>query len=452
MKRFILALFLLLLLPVTAYARVLDIQELTTPLGIKVWLVPDNSLPVLALGFAFRDGAAGAPAAKQGVTQLLSNTLDEGAGDIKSKEFQAALRDNAIDLAFSSDRDNFSGALRTLDTHKEQALKLLKAALLSPRFDAEAVDRMRAANISRIKSSMGESDWIASRLLYDAIYKGHPYARNTGGSLATMARLNAADLRAERKRLFARDRLVVGITGDLTKEAAAKLVDDVFGTLPAKVDAKPLVQSEMPAAGKPVFYLKDMPQTTLSMAWPGIGPQDADYYAMQVMNYIFGGGSFSSRLMTEIREKRGLTYGIYSSPLNLDYAYRLTVSGSMLPKNVKPTIDMVNAIAKSMKDTDVTADDLRGAKDYLIGSMPLGLSSSSRIAGTLVSLQLNDRPITSLDDYRAKIEAVTPADIRRVAARVFGSAPIVVLVGAKPDGVDVNTVTTIPDAEGSPEK
>jgi zinc protease len=379
---------------------------------------------------------------------LLSNTLDEGAADLTSEKFQGILRDQAIDLGYDSGRDSFTGNMRTLTSHKDTAIRLLKTSINQPRFDAEPIERMKQANLVRIRSSMNDGGWIGARILNDRIYAGHVYARNTGGTITGMEAMTSADLKAARARLFARDRLIIGMTGDITKEEAARIADDIFGNLPDTTKTPGISRFGMPAAGKPAYYAKDMPQTDLSMAWPGIDTQDPDYYATVVMNYIFGGGGFSSRLMTQVREERGLTYGIYSSQFNLDYADRFIVQGSMLPQNVVPTITLVKEIADSMKTTDVTPESLQTAKDYLIGSLPLSLSSTMNIADTLVGLQLNKRAITALDDYRAKIAAVTPADLRRVAARIFSVDPIIVTVGAKPDNLDVETVTVIPDTEG----
>lgn len=449
MIRMLACLLCVLALPAMAAARVLDIQYFKTEKGIQVWMVEDHSLPVIALSFAFRTGAAIDPVEKQGISQLLSNTLDEGAGDIKSEAFQDALRNQAISLSYNSSRDSFGGELQTLARHKDEAFKLLKLSVNNPRFDPEPVQRMKDANVSRILGGLGDSAWIEARLLYDRMFANHPYAMNTGGTLAGMKTFTAADLRAARARHFSRDNLVIGIAGDISKEDAGKVIDDIFGTLPGTSKRPGLTRSEMPPAGKPAFYAKQMPQTELSMAWRGIPNDDPDHYAAQVMDYIFGGGGFASLLMNEVREAKGLTYGIYSSEMNLDYADRFVVQGSMLPQNVQPTIDAVRRIAKSMVDSDVDAGRLQAAKDYLIGSMPLHFGSTGDIAGALTGLQLNHRPVTALDDFRDKINAVTAADIRRVASRIFAAEPMIVLVGARPEGMDVETVTTLPNAETS---
>ncbi|HEY8963706.1 MAG TPA: pitrilysin family protein [Alphaproteobacteria bacterium] len=447
MRSKIFVLLFALLVPFAAQAKILDIKEVTSPGGLKVWLVEDHSLAVVALTFAFRTGAAIDTPDKQGVTQLLSNTLDEGFGDMPSKDFQGALRDNAIDLSFSFSRDQFYGQMRTLTRHLPEAEKLMKGAIMGPRFDTEAVDRMRAANIARIKSNLSDSDWIAARILNDLMYQGHPYAMNTGGTVETLTTLNAADLRMTRANHFVRERLVIGMTGDITPEQAGQMADMLFGGLPQKADVPLIPDQIMPQAGQAVYYAQDIPQTSLSVAWPGISVHDPDYYASVVMNYIFGGGGFSSRLMAEIREKRGLTYGIYSSAYNLDHADRLVVSASLLPGNVVKTLDLIGEVADAMKTTPVDAGTLKAAQDYLTGSLPLQFSSTQRTAGALVELQLNDRPITALDDYAAKILAVTPADIQRVAERIFAVNPIVVAVGAKPEGLTMLEWTSIPNAE-----
>lgn len=437
------------LLPCTAYAAILNIQQTTTPKGIRVWVVEDKTLPVLAIQFAFRGaGSASAPDARGGVTQLLSNTLDEGAADMTSEAFQSALRDHAIDLSFSSSRDDFSGGMRTLLRHKDVALDLLKKSLLSPRFDADPVRRMKDANITRIRSSLSDPDWIAMRLLYDRIYAGHPYARNSGGTLAAMTALDAKSLRAEFARVVGRKSLVVGIAGNITIDAASQMVDDVFGALPEGVPPEKLPENRLSGGDRIVFYAKDMPQTVMAMAWNGIDVRDPDYYAAEVLDYVFGGGSFSSRLMTEVREARGLTYGISSSFLNLDAADRMVVTASMQPQNVAPAMALVKSIATELQNTDIPADTLEAAKDYLTGSLPLSLSSSSRIAAMLVDLQLAYRPASALDDYYARVKAVTAADVRRVAARIFAQEPVVVLVGAKPEAMELEIVTELPDTEG----
>ena len=452
MIRLLAFMFCLFALPALAADRVLNIQDFKTPKGIQVWMVEDHSLPVIALDFAFRTGAATDPMEKQGLSQLLSNTLDEGAGDITSEKFQDALRDKAISLSYDSTRDSFSGEVQTLTRHKDEAFRLLKLSVNNPRFDPEPVQRMKDANLSRILGGLGDSGWIAARLLYDRIFANHPYAMNTGGTIASMKSFTSADLKAARARHFARDNLVIGLAGDMTKEQASAMIDDVFGDLPETSKRPTLERSVMADAGKPVFYAKQMPQTELSMAWLGIPNDDADHYAAQVMDYIFGGGGFSSMLMNEVRESKGLTYGIYSSEMNLDYADRFVVQGSMLPQNVQPTIDAVLRIAKSLVDGDVDMNLLQGAKDYLTGSMPLHFGSTGSIAGALTGLQLNNRPVTALDDFRAKVTAVSAADIRRVAARIFANPPMIILVGAKPEGMDVDTVTELPNTEGKAAK
>ncbi len=374
--------------------------------------------------------------AKQGLAQLLSNTLDEGAGDVTAKDYQAALRDHAIDLSFRSSRDNFSGNLRTLVRHKAEAFKLMKLAVTAPRFDAEAVERMRGANLSRIKSYLGEAEWIASRLLYDRIYAGHPYALNSGGTLATMQALSADDLRAEWKRIATRDKLVVGITGDLTKDEAVKIIDETFGALPAKTSVLPLQKSVMPKAGKPVFYAKDMPQTILSMAWDGIGVHDADYYAAVVMDYIFGGGGFSSRLMAEIREKRGFAYSIHSSLIPMQHS--AVFVGKLATRNEKAqeTISVLKQTLKNFSENGVSETELEGAKRFIVGSFAVNMDSNSSIVNFLTVMQLYNLGIDYMDKRNNLINSVSVKQVGEMAKRLvqLDKLQIVMIGNPKLDG------------------
>ena len=308
MKLFFFA-FCFLISSIPAYAadeRFLDVQVVESPGGITAWLVEDHSLPVIALKFSFLDaGAANDPASKQGLTQLLSNTMDEGAGELDSQSFQKELNDNSITLTFSSSRDGFGGNLKTLSRTKDKAFNLLKLSLTQPRFDAEPVERMKQANLTRIRSSLSNPDWIAARIVNDVVYSGHPYALNSGGTLSSMAALTADDLRGVVQSRLGKDRLHISVAGDIGPGELTTMLDDVFGGLPATSRVKDIPESSIQNLGTVAVHPKDIPQSIIEIQMPGFGRDDPDYYALQVMNYIFGGGGFGSRLMEEVRENAG---------------------------------------------------------------------------------------------------------------------------------------------------
>lgn len=450
MRKFLVIAALFIIAPGQVWAKgaLLDIQEVVSPGGIKAWLVEDHSVPVIAVEFGFRGaGAILESPEQQGLARMLSNTLDEGAGDLDSQAFQKELRDLSISLSFGSSRDDFSGSLKTLTRNKDRAFELLTLALTKPRFDEEPVARMREANQSRIRASMSDPDWIAARLMNDIAFAGHPYARNSGGTLTTLNAITPDDLRAFHKYL-GKNNLVVSVAGDIKKEELGPLLDKIFGALPEAALPAPPPMLTLQNTGTVNVYKKDIPQSVVEMLQPGIDRKDPDYQVAQVMNFVLGSSGFGSRLTEEIREKRGLTYGIYSSFMDMDYFDGLSVSTSTENKNAAEIIGLTKAEWERMKETPVSESELQDAKTYLIGSLPLSLSSTSRIAGLLLSLQMDDLPLDYLDRREAAIRAASAEDVQRVARRLLNEDAMTTIVIGQPEGIEnANIITTVPNVE-----
>lgn len=423
--------------PTDAKERVLDIQEITSPNGIKAWLVEDKSLPVIALQFSFKGaGSIQDGKDKQGLAKLLSNTMDEGAGELTSQEFQKALSNHSITLYFNSNRDNFGGALKTLSRNKEKAFELLKLALTKPRFDEEPVERMRDANITRIKHSMGDPDWIGARLFNDIAYAGHPYALNSGGTLTTLPAITINDLKQYHQDWLTQDRLMIGVSGNISAQELQNIIDDVFGSLPAKGKINKIEKLDIQNQDKNFLYKKDIPQTMISSALPSLGKDHPDYYALNVMNYIFGGAGFGSRLMEEAREKRGLTYGIYSGVQSQDYVDNITISTATKNESVTDMMDIIQNEMIAIKTKEVTTQELKDAKSYLTGSLPLSMTSTDKVASIVLGLQLDNRPINYLDNYADKINAVSINDINRMANKILDPSKMIKIMVGQPVGLD----------------
>ncbi len=448
---FIFLAFSLLASP-AAHARetVLDIQEVTSEGGIKAWLVEDHSVPVIAIEFAFVGaGAARDPAEKQGLSRMLSNTMDEGAGDLTSEKFQKELRDLSISLSFSSSRDSFNGSLKTLATNKKRAFELMTLALTAPRFDAEPLERMRAANQSRIRSSLSDPEWIAARILNDRAYAGHPYALNSGGTLGGLEKITAADLKTFHKNNLARGNLKISICGDITEMELKGLLDQIFGKLPEKPAAQPEAKKlDLQNMGTVALYKKDIPQTIVEIMQPGIDKTHPDYHAAQIMNQILGSSGFGSRLTEEIREKRGLTYGIYTYFSNLDDINTLALSTSTGNENVTQMMDLIRTEWTKMKEAPPSTQELADAKSYLIGALPLSLTSTDKIASLLTGLQTDDLPIDYLEKRDAAIRAATPEDILRVSKELLNADKFTTVLVGNPEGVTPHAkIEKIPNVE-----
>ena len=430
-----------------ANAKGLDIQEVRSKGGLTAWLVEDHSIPVIALKFAFRDaGSKNDGIEKQGLARLASNTMDEGAGDLDSQAFQKELQDLSITLRFSADRDNFGGNVKTLSRNKTRAFALLKIALMSPRFDAEPLQRMRVSNESRIKSALMDPDWMAARLQNDKIFDGTPYALNSGGTLSSLKTITAEDLKAFHKTL-GRKALVVSVAGDMTPDELSTLLDDVFGGMPEGnlMDDEPF---SLKNAGATYLYKQDIPQTMIEIAQPGLERNDPDYETAQVMNFILGSSGFGSRLMDEVREKRGLTYGIYTYLQTYVDTNTLQVSTSTANENTAEVLSLISQEWDKMKDTLVSDKELSDAKSYLIGSLPLALTSTDSIAGLLMTLQLERLPIDYLDQRAERINAVTKEDVQSISKRLLNTKDFTtILVGNPPDAKDATIVEALPNVE-----
>ncbi len=439
---------LLLLYPCVANAeKFLDIQEVTSKDGIKAWLVEDNSIPVIAMKFSFRDmGSKNDSAEKQGLMRILSNTMDEGAGDLTSQEFQKILENNSITLNFNVTRDNFSGQVKTLTRNKDKAFELLKLALTKPRFDEEPLERMIAANKSRIKSSLSNPEWMAARIQNDVIFEGHPYALNSGGTLSSLDNIKQSDLQRFHKKLC-KNQLVIGVAGDISAAELKILLDDVFGDMPIVKTRKP-EKFQLQNSGKTYLYEQDIPQTIIEIAQSGISRKDKDYYAAKLMNFILGESGFGSRLMEEIREKRGLTYGIYSYFREYDETNALYVSTSTVNESVATMLDLIGEQWDKMRETPVSEKELKDAKSYLIGSLPLSLTSTDSIASVLVSLQLDDLPIDYLDTRKEKLANVTLQEVQDIAKKMLDKNSFTtILVGNPKDIKGAEIITKLPNVE-----
>lgn len=405
------------------------IQRVTSPGGVEAWLVEDQTLPIIALNFAFANGSTQDPAGKEGAASLMAASLNEGAGDLDSAAYQARMEELAISVNFDAGTDQTYGSLRTLTGTRDEAFEMLRLAVNEPRFDADAVERMRAQILAGLKQAEEDPDSVASRSFMEAAFPGHPYSRPGNGTLASMAALTPEDLKAQRQKLFVREGLVIGVVGAIDAKTLAPLLDTVFGPLPEK-SSLPKIADVTPKTGERITRTMDVPQTTILIGVPGLKREDKDYQAAYLMDHILGGGSFTSWLYEEVREKRGLSYGAGSDLVPYAHTGLLFASAATRADRAGETLDIILAQFKRMAETGPTAEELAKAKAFLTGSYALRFDTSGKIASQLVALQTAKLGIDYFDRRNAEIEAVTLDDVKRVAKRLLeNAAPLVVTVG-----------------------
>lgn len=422
---FVLALASLSTGPATAATKV---EKVVSPAGITAWLVSDDTVPLVAVDFAFRGGASQDPEGKPGVASLLSTLLDEGAGDLDSAAFQLKLDETAVRMSFSADHDAFHGSLGTLSGRKQEAFDLLTLALNQPRFDAEPIDRMKTQLISRLRSQESDPDTIAGRLFAEKTFPDHPYGRPSDGTPETLAAVTREDVTAFRDATFARDNLVIGVVGDITADELKPLLDEAFGRLPEKARLKP-VPDITPKTGQVLNQTIDNPQTIIRFGSVGILRQDPDFIPAYVMNEILGGGTFSSRLYNEVREKRGLAYSVWSAIASFDHAGLFLAGTSTRADKAAESVAIMRAEIERMAKDGPTEAELAATKKYLTGNYALRFDSSGKISEQLVGLQLDHLPIDYFQNRNSLIEAVTLEDVKRVAKRILDQPLTVLTVG-----------------------
>jgi zinc protease len=409
-------------------ARAVGIQEITSPGGVTAWLVEDYTVPVVTMNVAFRGGAAQDPEGRAGLANLMSGLLDEGAGDLDSRAFQARLEDLSLNLSFDAGSDAFYGNLRTLAQNVDEAFELFRLAINEPLFEAEPVERIRGQVLAGLRQAESNPNEMAGRLWAETLFGDHPYGRGVEGTTESVAAITAEDLRAFHARTMARDNLHVVIVGAIDAGAAAAALDRVFGALPAHAELTP-IEAVVPAVGATAHADLNSPQTVIRLGGIGVLRNDPDFIAAYVADQILGGGVFSSRLYTAVREDRGLAYSVGSGLLPYEHAGAFIAATSVDAANAGVALAIMREEIERYATEGPTEAELAAAQDYLVGNFALRFDSSQKIARNLLQFQLDDLGIDYIERRNALVRAVTIEDIRRVAQRIWGSGISVVTVG-----------------------
>ncbi|MDP1838017.1 MAG: pitrilysin family protein [Reyranella sp.] len=418
-----------------AGAQAIDIKEVTTPLGIKAWLVEDKSAPVVALSFSFAGGTASDPDGQLGVTSLMATLLTDGAGPLDAQAFRRRQEDAAASLGFGASLDRLSGTLRVLSANRDEGFELLRLALSQPRFDPDMVDQRRAQTIAGLNQAEQRPQSVAGRTLMTTLFQGHPYANNPEGTREDLKSLTPARLKQRAAVLLVRSGLIVSAVGDIGEGELARQLDRAFGGLVVGIVPPLPLEWKPPTKPRTVVVERPVPQSTALMALPGIARDDPDWYSAVVMNHVLGGGGQQSRLFNEVREKRGLTYGVSSGLRTYKRAALLVISTASANERVADAIRVVRAEIARMRTEGVTEQELADAKTYLSGALALSLDSSGSVASLMHSLQVDGLSPDHLVRREALIAAVKLDSVRRVARRLLREETMTTVVVGKPVGI-----------------
>lgn len=431
----ILTFFIALILALPAWSMP-KIQEFQTQGGVTAWLVSDHNIPFVALELRFLAGASTEPMDKRGVSNFMTALIEEGAGDLDAQAFGMAKENLAASFSYDVGQDSLSVSARMLTENRDQAVDLLKLSLTQPRFDADAIERVRGQILSVLASSEQDPRDIASRVFFAGAFPDHPYGSEYQGTPDIISALTRDDLLAAHRRILVRDRLIVSAVGDITQRELSELIDHLVGDLPASSTAAlPEPTTDALVGGVSVTQFPT-PQSVILFGHRGINQTHPDFFAAYVLNHILGGSGFESRLMTEVREKRGLTYGISTFLYGRDYGD--LVLGQVATANDKAaeTIAVIRDEWQSIQQNGVTAAELQAAKTYLTGAYPLRFDGNAPIARILVGMQRMGLPPDYIETRNDRINALTLDDVNRVAAQLFSPQDLHFTVVGQPVGLD----------------
>src|SRR6056297_460977 len=412
-----------------------DVKEITTPGGLDAWLVEEHNIPFVSLELRFRGGASLDAPGKRGATNLMVGLLEEGAGDMDARAFTRATENLAASFSYSTRDDAIRISARFLTEYREEAVSLLRESIVNPRFDQQAIDRVRAQVESNIRSNLKDPRDLAGMAFDTLVYGDHPYATSLTGTLDSVANLTRDDLIEAHDATLAKDRIFISAVGDITADELKSLLDDLLGDLPATGAPLPgPADVNLPGGVKVVDF--ETPQSVAMFGQPGIDRDDPDFFAAYILNHILGGGSFESRLMQEVREKRGLTYGVYSYLADKDGAQLWMGSVSSANDRIAEAIEVIRDEWARIRDNGVTEQELQDAKTYLTEAYPLRFDGNGPIADITVAMQMENLPTDYILNRNAMVEAVTLEDVNRVAQDLLDPSRLTFVITGQPKGLE----------------
>lgn len=392
------------------------IEHWVSPSGARVYFVENHDLPIVDVEVDFSAGSAYDPAGKAGLAGLTAGLLDAGAGNLDEEAISAKLVDIGAKLGGVAEPDRAGATLRTLAYPKERgaALALLQLVLSKPNFPEAVVAREKARGIAAIRDADTRPDAIAAKRFAAAIYPDHPYgATPTAESLGSLSR---DDLVAFHRDHYSAKRAVVSIIGDLTRAEAEQIAQSLTAELPAGQPEAPLPAVKLPATAT-VKVAHPAAQSHIHIGLPAVQRGDPNYFALLVGNYTLGGGGFVSRLMKEVREKRGYAYSVHSyfAPRKLEGPFEIGLQTKR--EQAGDALKVANDVLAGFIRSGPTEAELAAAKKNLIDGLGLRIDSNAKLLGYLATIGFFNLPLTYLDDFPAKVGAVTAKQVRDAFAR-----------------------------------
>ena len=429
----------------TAFATP-NIQHWQSASGAKVLFVEDHDLPMLDVAVSLPAGSSFDAADKSGVAGLTHELLDLGAEGLSEDDISRGMADVGAQFGGSFDQDRASMSLRTLSSAAERgkALDIMARVLQKPLFPEAILAREKTRLIAALKEAETKPESIADKVFHKVVFGVHPYALPVSGEIASVEKITVQDLAGFYRTHYQAGGAVVAIMGDISRAEAEAIAQQLTAQLPAAAPEGTPGKAALPDVTMRILANEQRiphpaSQSHILIGAPGMARNDPDYFPLYVGNYILGGGGFVSRLMHEVREKRGLVYSVYSYFMPLKQPGAFQIGLQTRKEQANEALQLTRNILAEFIAKGPTEKELLAARQNIVGGFPMRIDSNRKILDYLSIIGFYDLPLTYLDDFARKVEQVNAAQIRDAFARhINPQAMATVIVGAPPDSADKN--------------
>jgi zinc protease len=413
------------------------IQHWQSSGGAKVLFVEDHDIPMLDVAVSVPAGSSFDRAEKSGVAGLTHHLLDLGAEGLSEDDIARGMADIGAQFGGSFDQDRASVSLRTLSkvAERDKALDTMARVLQQPLFPEAILTREKARIIAALKEAETKPESIADKAFQRAVYGGHPYALAVSGEIASVEKITVQDLRDFHTRYYRVNAAVVAIMGDVTRAEAEAIAEKLTAKLANGAAPAALPEMTMKIAASEQRIAHPASQSHILLGALGMSRSDADYFPLYVGNYILGGGGFVSRLMSEVREKRGLAYSVYSYFMPLKQPGAFQIGLQTKKAQADEALQLVRATLATFVAQGPSEKELLAAKQNIVGGFPLRIDSNRKILDYLSIIGFYDLPLTYLDDFSRKVEQVTVMQIRDAFSRHLDPMAMATVIVGAPEGV-----------------
>lgn len=419
---------------VNAQAAV-KIQQWQTSTGAEVYFVENHDLPIVDISVNFSAGSAHDTAEKSGLAGITRYMMTLGAAGMSDEVIANKMADIGAILGGEFDADRAAFKLRTLSSTREQtqALDVFTKVLQKPDFPEAVLNREKARIISSLQESATQPESISNKAFMSALYGKHPYSLDESGEIDTVSKIKREDLQEFYGKYYAAKGAVIAMMGDLTREQANKIAENITSKLPKAVDIAPIPAVEPPTKPSEQRIAHPASQSHILLGYTGVKRGDLDLFPLYVGNYILGGGGFVSRLTEEVREKRGLVYSVYSYFMPMAELGPFQIGLQTKKDQADAALKLVHETLNKFLEKGVTESELTAAKANIIGGFPMRIDSNSKILDYLAMIGFYKLPLNYLDEYNKKVASVTVAQVKEAFNRRLKPENFVTVIVGDPN-------------------